>query len=62
MAREPEHYREMLEYVNSKNGGKCADSDIGWQRALGISRRDFENIYGRKKGVRTIGEIAKGLL
>ncbi|MBE7092745.1 MAG: hypothetical protein E7365_06165 [Clostridiales bacterium] len=63
MAREKQHYREVIEHLLSINGGKISDSDVGWQRTLNMTRYDFENRYGKKKGLnKTVYQIADGLL
>lgn len=63
MAREKANKRELMELLLSINGGKITDSDTGWQRTLNMSRRDFENRYGRKGNTnRSISQIVDGLL
>lgn len=63
--REKEGYRETVEILMDKNGGKVFDDDTQWMKILGLSRQSLNDICGKrtkKTKLRSVFEIVKTIL
>ena len=46
--REKEGYRETVEILMDKNGGKVFADDTQWMKILGLSRQSLNDICGKR--------------